>query len=73
MLVVPGQQVKAGELLVTIDAREVQARYDQAVALRQQADADSKRLTSLLEQKILSQAEFDNAQARARATFPPQG
>ena len=64
--VVPGQQVPAGELLVTIDAREVRARYDQAVALRQQADADLKRLATLLEQKILSQAEFDNAQARAR-------
>jgi membrane fusion protein, multidrug efflux system len=66
MLVVPGQQVKAGELLAVIDAREVQARYEQALALRQQAEADLKRLTSLLEQKILSQAEFDNAQARAR-------
>ena len=66
MLVVPGQQVKAGELLAVIDAREVQARYDQALALRQQAEADLKRLTSLLEQKILSQAEFDNAQAKAR-------
>lgn len=66
LLVVPGQQVKAGELLATIDAREVQARYDQAVALRQQAEADLKRLASLFEQKILSQAEYDNAQARAR-------
>jgi len=66
MLVVPGQQVKAGELLVVIDAREVQARYDQAVALRQPAESDLKRLTSLFEQKILSQAEFDNAQAKAR-------
>ncbi len=69
LLVVPGQQVKAGELLVVIDAREVQARYDQAVALRQQAEADLKRLTTLFEQKILSQAEFDNAQARARVAI----
>ena len=69
LLVVPGQQVKAGELLATIDAREVQARYDQAVALRQQADADLKRLTQLFEQKILSQAEFDNAQAKARVAI----
>ncbi len=68
MLVVPGQQVKAGESLAVIDAREVQARYDQAVALRQQADADLKRLTSLFEQKILSQAEFDGAQAKARVS-----
>jgi RND family efflux transporter MFP subunit len=66
MLVVPGQQVKAGEMLAVIDAREVQARYDQAVAVRQQAEADLKRLTSLYEQKILSPAEFDSAQARAR-------
>jgi RND family efflux transporter MFP subunit len=69
MLVVPGQQVKAGELLAVIDAREVQARYDQAVALRQQAEADLKRFTSLFEQKILSQAEFDNAQAKARVAI----
>jgi len=66
LLVVPGQQVKAGETLAVIDAREVRARYDQAVAVRQQAEADLKRFTSLFEQKILSQAEFDNAQAKAR-------
>lgn len=69
MLVVPGQQVKAGETLAVIDAREVRARYDQAVALRQQADADLKRLSSLFEQKILSQAEFDGAQAKARVSI----
>lgn len=66
LLVVPGQQVKAGEPLAVIDAREVRARYDQTLALRQQADADLKRLTALFEQKILSQAEFDSAQAKAR-------
>ena len=66
LLVVPGQQVRAGEQLAVIDAREVRARYDQALALRQQAEADLKRFTSLFEQKILSQAEFDNAQAKAR-------
>src|SRR5215510_4132123 len=43
MLVVPGQQVKTGELLAHIDAREVQARLDQAIAVRQQAEADLKR------------------------------
>ena len=66
LLVVPGQAVKSNELLVAIDAKEVQARYDQAVALREQAENDLQRLTRLFEQKILSQAEFDNAQARAR-------
>lgn len=66
MPVVPGQQVKTGELLAHIDAREVQARLDQTVAVRQQTEADLKRYASLLEQKILAQAEYDNAQAKAR-------
>lgn len=66
MLVVPGQNVKAGELLAELDAREVQARLDQALAVRQQAESDLKRYTALLEQKILSQSEFDNVQSRFR-------
>lgn len=66
MLVVPGQPVKAGELLAHIDAREVQARLDQAVAVKQQAEADLKRFASLLEQKILAPAEYDDAQSKAR-------
>ncbi len=69
MLVVPGQQVKIGESLAVIDAREVQARYDQAVALRQQAEAELKRMIALFEQKILSQAELENTQAKARVTI----
>jgi RND family efflux transporter MFP subunit len=64
MLVVPGRQVKPGELLAHIDAREVQARLDQALAVRQQAEADLKRAASLLEQKILPQSEYDNARAK---------
>ena len=42
------------------------ARLDQAIAVRQQAEADAKRAASLLEQKILPQAEYDNAQAKLR-------
>jgi RND family efflux transporter MFP subunit len=66
MVVVPGQQVQAGEVLAVIDAREVRARLDQALAVRQQAEGDLKRYTSLLEQKILSPAEYDAAQSRFR-------
>jgi RND family efflux transporter MFP subunit len=66
MLVMPGQLVKAGQLLVLLDAREIQSRYDQAAAARQEAESNLKRATSLMEQKILSQAEFDNAQAKFR-------
>ncbi len=64
--VVPGQNVKAGELLAELNAREIQARVDQARAVRQQADADLKRFTTLWEQKILSQAEYDSAQSKFR-------
>jgi multidrug resistance efflux pump len=70
MLVVPGQPVKSGDLLARIDAREVQARLDQAVAVKQQAEADLRRYASLLEQKILAQAEYDNAQAGIHLTPP---
>ena len=43
MLAVPGQAVKTGQLLVEIDAREVQARVDQAMALREQTGKDIER------------------------------
>ena len=66
MLVVPGQNVKTGELLVQLDAREVQAQLDRALAVRQQAENDLKRATDLIQQKILSQSEYDNAQSKFR-------
>jgi len=64
MLVAPGQPVTNGELLATIDAREIQAQCDQAVALRQQAESDLKRATDLFQQKILSPSEFDSARSK---------
>jgi len=64
MLVVPGQEVTNGELLATIDAREIQAQYDQTLALRQQAESDLKRATDLFQQNILSPSEFDAAKSK---------
>jgi RND family efflux transporter MFP subunit len=64
MLVVPGQQVTNGGLLAEIDAREIQAQYDQAAAVRQQAESDLKRATDLFQQKILSSSEYDSAQSK---------
>src|ERR1035438_7128242 len=66
MRVVPGQMVTNGELLVQLDAHEIQSRLDQAAASRQQAESDLKRATDLMEQKILSQSEFDNTQSKFR-------
>jgi RND family efflux transporter MFP subunit len=58
--------VKAGERLVLLDAHEIQSRLDQAAAARQQAESDLKRASDLMQQKILSQSEFDNAQSKFR-------
>ena len=66
LLVAPGQQVKAGDLLAQLDAREIQAKLDQALALREQATRDLERARKLFEQKITSQAEFDTVLARER-------
>lgn len=68
MLVSPGQRVKAGELLIQLDAREIQARLDQAQALREQTLKDIQRFEVLLKQNAVTQQEFDAAQARFRVS-----
>ncbi len=64
--VAPGQSVKEGELLVRLDVREIRARYEQAVAVREQADGDLKRFATLIKQQAVTQQEFDAVQARQR-------
>lgn len=61
-----GQRVKTGDLLVQLDVREVQAKLDQALALRQQAERDLERFVNLLRQEAVTQAEFDAVEARQR-------
>ena len=65
LLVAPGQIVKAGDLIARLDPREIQAKLDQALALRQQATRDLARGRELLDKKITTQADFDAVQARA--------
>ncbi len=66
MPVITGQKVKANDLLVQLDSREIQARLEQATALRDQADADLQRFTALLQEEAVTRAEFDGVQARHR-------
>lgn len=66
MLVAPGQMVKTGELLVQLNAAEIQARYDQTRAVREQAEREFKRKESLFKDKTISQAEFDIADSQFR-------
>lgn len=64
--VAPGQFVKAGDLLVQLDAREIQSRLDQALAQRDQAEQDLQRYTTLLKESAVTRAEFEAVQTRRR-------
>jgi RND family efflux transporter MFP subunit len=66
MLVVAGQKVKAGDLLARLDAREIQARLDQAKAVLEQTREDRKRFEKLLRQTSVTQQEYDAVLARDR-------
>jgi RND family efflux transporter MFP subunit len=66
MLAAPGQSVQSNQLLVVIEAREIQARLDQAQAVREQTQKDLERFRTLLAQNALTQQEFDAAQSRWR-------
>ena len=66
MLAAPGKSVKSGELLVELDAREIQARLDQASASRDQAARDMTRLRKLLTEKTVSPQEFEVVELRHR-------
>jgi membrane fusion protein (multidrug efflux system) len=62
----PGQLVKQGDLIAQLEVREIQARLDQAKATLEQANRDLERYTKLLDQNVLTKAEYDTAEARQR-------
>ncbi len=62
--VVLGQCVSKGDVLVELDAREIQAKLDQAKATSRQAELDFNRTANLRKQEAATQAEFDTVQAR---------
>ncbi|MCS7091436.1 MAG: efflux RND transporter periplasmic adaptor subunit [Limisphaera sp.] len=64
--VVPGQRVRAGELLVRLDDREIRARWEQARAMYEQAERDFRRRETLLREQTISRAEYDAAEAQLR-------
>jgi RND family efflux transporter MFP subunit len=63
--VVPGAIVKRGDLLATIDAREIQARLDQASAASIAATQERQRVERMFATKAVSQKELDAAVARS--------
>ncbi len=59
-----GQFVKAGDVLATLDAQEMQARAESAKATLDQATRDEQRSASLISTNAISKADYDAAKAR---------
>lgn len=64
--VAPGARVTRGEVLATIDAREIKARLDSALAAQDQAQKDFARIEKLLKSGSSTRQEFDAATTRLR-------
>jgi RND family efflux transporter MFP subunit len=65
-LAVPGQLVKAGDLLAELDVQEIRAKREQASAVLDQARRDLGRQQQLIASKATSQQELDAAAARVK-------
>lgn len=61
-----GQHVFKEQLLAEIDAKEVKAQYEKAVAGRDQALRDFRRYAELLQKQITSRQEYDAFESRYR-------
>jgi len=64
--VTAGDRVRKGNLLVRLDAREVQARLEQARARLEQAGRDRRRLANLLKRHAVTRSRYDDAEAAYR-------
>lgn len=65
-LAAPGQEVKAGELLAQLDAREMAAKVDSARAMLEQADRELARYRTLVTQNAVTRQELEAVEARQK-------
>lgn len=68
-----GQRVKAGQLLMTVDAREATETAAAARAQQVQAEANFQRTQNLFKQKFVSQAALDKAEADLKSARAQAG
>jgi membrane fusion protein (multidrug efflux system) len=61
-----GQTVREGQVLVVLDTRQEQAQMAAAEAQRVLARLNFNRMQELLDQRVVSKAEFDTATAQSR-------
>jgi len=63
-----GNSVKEGDVLLQLDTRQEQAQLTAAEAQHELARANLQRMRSLTEQRIVAQAEYDQAEASYKQT-----
>jgi membrane fusion protein (multidrug efflux system) len=63
-----GQSVRAGEVLALLDMRQERAQMAAAEAQRDLARINFDRMQGLLDERVISRAEFDQATAEQRET-----
>ena len=63
-----GKQVKQGDLLAKLDPRDFQAAVNQASAQARLAQTQFDRAAELIDRQLVSQAEYDQREARAKVT-----
>ena len=66
LAVVPGQKVKAGQLVAVLEAGELEAARNRAAAALEQANRELERQRQLLAASATSRALFDQAEAAQR-------
>jgi membrane fusion protein, multidrug efflux system len=68
-----GRAVRAGEVLVELDTRQEKAQLAAVEAGRDLAGLNFDRMQGLLNEKVISRAEFDNATAEQKQTVARVG
>ena len=68
-----GQSVRAGELLAVLDTQQERAQLAASEAQREYARLTADRLQGLLNERVISRAEFDRATADSRQTTAQVG
>lgn len=62
----PGERVAAGDVLVLLDAPEVTARRDQALAQYERAEQEFTKYQQLIASKAISQLDFERVESEFR-------
>lgn len=63
---VSGQKVQKGEVLLELEASDLQAKVEQARAVFEQADRDLRRFASLLKDRAVTEQDYESVMSKQR-------